>query len=85
MTKCKTRRRRGKGDVLTEEDMASFTLNPFWLKALTDFEKESGLDKSQIRIQEWGCGRGRAVARLREMGHAAFGVDIDGRPLAKAG
>ncbi len=85
MTKCKTRRRRGKGDVLTEEDMASFTLNPYWLRGLTDFEKESGLDKSQIRILDWGCGRRRAVARLREMGYAALGVYIDGRPLAKAG
>ncbi|MBA7611920.1 hypothetical protein ES703_19151 [subsurface metagenome] len=39
------------------------------------------LDKSQMNILDWGCGRDRAIAWLRQQGYNAFGVDIDPEPI----
>ena len=35
------------------------------------------LDEKQIRILDFGCGRGKTLARLRQMGLDVRGVDID--------
>ena len=70
-----------KHDVLTEQEMANFVFNPKILKQLERCRKKLNLEKDQMNILDWGCGRGRAVVWLREQGYKAFGVDIDPEPV----
>lgn len=66
-----------KHDVLTEAELASYSLNPVVADTIATFRETSGLEPSQIRILDWGCGRGRSVAVLRDQGYDAYGVEID--------
>ncbi|MGM0488398.1 MAG: class I SAM-dependent methyltransferase, partial [Planctomycetota bacterium] len=43
---------------------------------------ELHLDRSDLRILDWGCGRGRTVAKLLNEGYSAYGLDIDPLPLS---
>ncbi len=70
-----------KHDVLTEQEMANFVFNPRILKQLERCRKKLNLEKDQMNILDWGCGRGRAVVWLREQGYKTFGVDIDPEPV----
>jgi 2-polyprenyl-3-methyl-5-hydroxy-6-metoxy-1,4-benzoquinol methylase len=70
-----------KHDVLTEQEMANFVFNSRILKQLERCRKKLNLEKDQMNILDWGCGRGRAVVWLREQGYKAFGVDIDLEPV----
>lgn len=72
-----------KHDVLTEAEMASFELNPRVVEHVNALcACFPGRKPSEMNILDWGCGRGRSVARLREKGFNAFGVDIDRKTLA---
>lgn len=65
-----------KHDALTEEDIQSFRMNPQLLDHIREHTRQ--LDRTApSRILDWGCGRGRSVALLRQEGFEAFGVDID--------
>jgi SAM-dependent methyltransferase len=72
-----------KHDVLTEAELRSFRVSLVVRRALDAFLEERGpsAPRSSINILDWGCGRGRSVARLREEGFNAYGVDIDRRAL----
>lgn len=63
-----------KHDILTEKEMAEFEIQPAIREVIADLPPGSA-------ILDWGCGRGRSVARLREQGHEAHGVDIDPMPI----
>lgn len=67
---------------LTEEEFAAHKINPLFLSAAEKLQ-ESGKfrDKGDIRILDWGCGRGRNVLRLRDFGYSCYGVDIDSEPI----
>lgn len=60
-------------DTLTEEDIAKFTLRETLVNNIEKFRTRYGLKKSEFKILDWGCGRGRSVLFLREKGYAAFG------------
>ncbi len=70
-----------KHDVLTEQEMADFTLNPRVLRQIEYFRRKMNLEKGEMNILDWGCGRGRAVAALRALGYNTFGADIDPEPV----
>ncbi|MEW6353085.1 MAG: class I SAM-dependent methyltransferase [Pseudomonadota bacterium] len=70
-------------DVLTEEEMSEFRINPEISRYLELVREKSGLEKDQFRILDWGCGRGRAVGLLRNLGYDAYGVDISQEFLSK--
>jgi len=70
-----------KHDVLTEQEMSSFTLSPRIVRQIEHFRLAMNLEKSRMNILDWGCGRGRSVAWLRAQGYNAFGTDIDAEPV----
>lgn len=73
-----------KHDILTEEEMNSFQLSPAIVEQLRAFALQATrqFDAQPLKILDWGCGRGRAVATLRSEGHSAFGVDVDRAVMA---
>ena len=70
-----------KHDVLTEEEMSTFVPHRAVLWHIEQYQKKMNLRKEDLHILDWGCGRGRSVAYLREQGYNAFGVDIDPKPI----
>lgn len=62
-----------KHDRLTEEEMAGFRPSPSLFKQMYATPRAA----VPPRILDWGCGRGRSVALLRQEGFEAFGIDID--------
>ena len=76
-------------DLALTEAEVSFPHRRSLLLSIEEFHRESGLDKSQIRILDWGCGRGAVVFALRDLGYDVYGVDPtseaieSGRQLAR--
>lgn len=66
-----------KHDVLTEADMQRFRMHPALLDRIRACARERIPGAGPLRILDWGCGRGRSVALLRQEGFEAFGIDID--------
>lgn len=64
----------GKHDALTEADMLGFGMNPAVLGLIAEVRRAA---THPLRVLDWGCGRGRSVALLRQEGLEAFGVDVD--------
>ena len=65
-----------KHNALTEEDIQRFSMSPQLLDHIREHTRQ--LDRTAPpHILDWGCGRGRSVALLRQEGFEAFGVDID--------
>ena len=76
---------RSKHDLLTEKEVSSFELDPNLLKVINRYKSENpNLKSENIRILDWGCGRGKAVLKLLKMGYSAYGVEIDNKVLRKA-
>lgn len=46
-------------------------------------KKHPDIHPKDIRILDWGCGRGRAVLKLLNRGYSAFGVDLDVSAMKK--
>lgn len=67
----------GKHNILSIEEVENFNINPLVLSMIEQVKEEFDIDDSEIRILDWGCGRGRAVGKLRLLGYEAYGVDID--------
>jgi SAM-dependent methyltransferase len=68
-------------DILTEDELSSFQLRPRVLKLIDDCVARLGISHRQLRVLDWGCGRGRTVSKLLEMGIDAYRVDIDPGPI----
>lgn len=69
---------------LTVEEVRGRVINPLVLAAISEIEHVNGVGKEGICILDWGCGRGAAVAKFREMGYTAYGVDIDPKVISKS-
>ena len=73
-----------KSNILTEEEFSRFKPSRRILEYIEAFGRESGLENKDIRILDWGCGRGRAVLWLRGKGYNAFGIEVDKGPIENA-
>lgn len=72
-----------KHDLLSEQEMFIFDVHPYVKNRIAFYLNEnSKMKPSDINILDWGCGRGRSVAKLRESGFNAYGVDIDEKTMA---
>ena len=69
-----------KNKILTDIDIANYSLKRGLTNILSDYAKEKSLEKKSIRILDWGHGRGRTVYLLRESGYNAYGIEIDPVP-----
>ncbi len=70
-----------KHDLLTEDEFAAYKVHPGTVQQLNKFAASKGRSAGQVRVLDWGCGRGRFVLWLREQGFDAYGVDIDPEPV----
>jgi SAM-dependent methyltransferase len=70
-----------KHDVLTEEEFASFVPNQNITRNMEEFAGRSGRPRGELKVLDWGCGRGRHVLWLREQGYQAYGVELDPMPI----
>src|SRR5438093_949305 len=52
-------------------------VRPEVVAALEDLRRAHGVDRSVLRVLDWGCGIGTAVQQLRGEGWTAYGADID--------
>lgn len=67
-----------KHDEITRKEFKTYQVDDHILKVIHQFEESHpGLDKEEINVLDWGCGRGRTVLKLLEMGYSAYGIDID--------
>jgi SAM-dependent methyltransferase len=70
-----------KHDLLTEEEFESYVPNANVMRDLSHTTRAMGSPPEEMRVLDWGCGRGRDVLFLREMGYEAYGIDIDPLPV----
>lgn len=70
-----------KHNMLTAEEISKFVIESELLEYIEPYRNKMNLEKQELNILDWGCGRGRSVLRLREQGYNAFGVDIDPEPI----
>jgi SAM-dependent methyltransferase len=71
-----------KHDILKRKSFLSYKPDPFLIEHLNKIKAEYGVNKnSEIKILDWGCGKGRAVLYFLEQGYDAYGVDIDLKTL----
>jgi SAM-dependent methyltransferase len=70
-----------KHDELTEEEFAKYKPPSRAIDQLNLYAASRGLSAKQIKVLDWGCGRGRFVLWLLEQGFDAYGVDIDPEPI----
>lgn len=69
-------------DVLTEEELATYKLNPILEKQIELFLSiHPEIKPKELKVLDWGCGRGRSVAKLRDKGYQVFGVDISQKTI----
>ena len=70
-----------KNHVLIEEEMAWYKPGKHIVRLARTLAARGNSEAKDLRVLDWGCGRGRAVAWLRERGFDACGVDIDRKVL----
>jgi SAM-dependent methyltransferase len=66
--------------LLTEAEFATFTPNSEVLRYIEQARARLGLKKHEMKVLDWGSGRGEYVLWLREAGYDAYGAEI--RPEA---
>lgn len=71
-----------KYDPLTDQQMAGYSMNREVLRQLEAARRRLGLPRDQFRVLDWGCGKGEAVAWLRDRGYCACGADINPQYIA---
>ena len=64
-------------EKLTDEDVKVHTIRDTLSRYLEFAGKKLSINKQQMKVLDFGCGRGRTVLILRENGYEAYGVDIN--------
>jgi len=70
-----------KSQLLSQEEFDSYVFSPRTLHYIEEFRRRNGLQKKELNILDWGCGRGRDVIWLKDHGYNAFGVEVDSTPI----
>ncbi|MCC6298140.1 MAG: class I SAM-dependent methyltransferase [Anaerolineales bacterium] len=70
-----------KHDALTEEEFDAFVPNQNITRNMEAFARQFGKPRGEMKVLDWGCGRGRHVLWLREQGYQAYGVELDPMPV----
>jgi SAM-dependent methyltransferase len=70
-----------KHDILTTKEVDSYSVNPETQRYLQLHCQKRDIEPADLKVLDWGCGRGRLVAALKSFGFDAFGVDIDYLPI----
>jgi SAM-dependent methyltransferase len=70
-----------KSDLLTEEEFKTYKPQEKTIVQLNAFMASKGCTEKEIKVLDWGCGRGRFVLWLREQGFDTYGVDIESLPV----
>ena len=70
-----------KHHLLTQEEFSEYSLDKRTFEVIEACRRENMLEKEEMNILDWGCGRGNCVLWLREKGYNAYGVDMDTEPI----
>lgn len=65
-----------KTKILSEEDVAEYKFKAMSLHVVKKYIQENKNQKEDVKILDFGCGRGVFVAALRAHGYVAYGADI---------
>ena len=71
-----------KHDLLTKEEIETQALYGQVVNLLETYSDQHKVPYSSLRVLDWGCGRGKTVIQLLQMGIDAYGVDIDPGPIS---
>jgi 2-polyprenyl-3-methyl-5-hydroxy-6-metoxy-1,4-benzoquinol methylase len=74
-----------KNEVLALEEFTNYRIHSYALKIIQNYQTQNRLESGEIRILDFGCGRGRSVLKLRLAGYDAYGADVDMSPIKNAG
>ena len=69
---------------LDEAGFGSYVPNPVLLDFIERYRRQRSCEAAELKVLDWGCGRGRLVLSLRQQGYQCFGVDPDPEPVANA-
>ena len=64
---------------LTEAEVSGYDTGPV-VDFIDQYLKDSGKGKEEIKVLDYGCGKGKLVAALRKLGYETYGVEIDPLP-----
>ncbi len=70
-----------KHNILTKQELSGSKLNLELIQFIENYRNLNKLQKEDIKILDWGSGRGTTVALLRKNGYEAYGVEIDPLPF----
>jgi len=73
-----------KNEELGIGEYRNYSINPHVLNVIHDYQNQHQLKNEEIKILDFGCGRGRSVLKLKLEGYDAVGVDIDRQPIENA-
>jgi ubiquinone/menaquinone biosynthesis C-methylase UbiE len=66
---------------LSDEELNAFRVRTEVPQTIARVAETLNIERENLRILDWGSGRGRTVIKLLEMGIDAYGVDIAAGPL----
>ena len=69
-----------KHKLLSNEEIKNYKVNEQLLLIINDYSKQQNIPNENLKILDYGHGRGRSVAKLRNLGYQAYGVEIDSIP-----
>jgi SAM-dependent methyltransferase len=66
-----------KNEPLTQADVDKYQCRPITLRLLQQTADRLNKSPDQVRVLDYGCGRGETVAYLRRCGYDCYGVEIE--------
>ncbi len=72
-----------KHDILTSREVEQHHLSWPIVELIESYQEKYSKKANEIKILDWGCGRGKSVIKLLEKGYQVKGVDNDKTVLTK--